>query len=422
MFRKSALDATKTHPLGSVIALRPVSTSALVGLFALFGLCLLVFFCFGSYTKRVKVYGQLIPANGLVKVYAPQPGVVTAKHTTEGAFVTKGERLFTLSSERYSHAGAAIQETISQQLQRRLDLLERERDKLTTIHHEDASSLARTIANLSKTLDRIDGQISLQQKRVALAQDSTRRYQGLAAKNYVSRDQWQEKQALHLEQRTRLADLLQQHAETTKELGRHESEQRTLPLRQQAAVTQIERDILAITQDLTESEARRHVVILAPESGQVSSLLAEVGQYAEPNKTLLSLIPQHSELIADIYIKNKDIGFTRIGDRARVRYAPYPYQKFGMHGAHVASISTVAIPATEIVNISGAVPGLEQNSAHDLYYRASLRLDTQDILAYGTPQLLAPGMSLEVDILRETRAIYEWVLEPLYTITGKVSK
>lgn len=394
----------------------------MVGLFALFGLCLLVFFCFGSYTKRVKVYGQLIPANGLVKIYAPQPGVVTAKHTTEGAFVTKGDRLFTLSSERYSQAGAAIQETISQHLQRRLDLLEREREKLTTIHHEEAASLARIIANLSKTLDRIDGQISLQQKRVALAQDSTRRYQGLAAKNYVSRDQWQEKQALHLEQRTRLADLVQQRAETAKELARHESEQRTLPLKQQAAVTQIERDILAITQDLTESEARRHIVILAPESGQVSSLLAEVGQYAEPNKTLLSLIPRHSELIADIYIKNKDIGFTRIGDRARVRYAPYPYQKFGMHGAHVASISTVAIPAAEIASISGAVPGLEQSSTHDLYYRASLRLDAQDILAYGTPQPLTPGMSLEVDILRETRAIYEWVLEPLYTITGKVSK
>src|SRR5690606_29314173 len=129
-----------------------------------------------------------------------------------------------------------------------------------------------------------------------------------------------------------------------------------------------------------------------------------------------------SELIADIYIKNKDIGFTRIGDRARVRYAPYPYQKFGMHGAYVASISTVAIPAAEIMNISGVVPGLEHSSTHDLYYRASLRLDAQDILAYGTPQPLAPGMSLEVDILRETRAIYEWVLEPLYTITGKVSK
>lgn len=421
MFRKAALEAAKTHPLGSVIALRPLSTSLLVSLFAVFGLSLALFFCFGSYTKRVKVYGQLIPASGLVKVYAPQPGIVVAKHTTEGALVKKGEPLLTISSERYTQSGIAAQETISSRMQRRLDLMQREREKLDTIHQEESASLANTIATLSQTLGRIDKQILLQHKRVALAQDSSRRYEALSSESYVSRDQLQEKQAMHLEQQTRLADLTQQRAETVKELTRHESEQRTLPLKQQAAATQIEREILAITQDLAESEAKRHLVILAPESGQVSSLLAEIGQHAEPGKALLSLVPQHTELIADIYIKNRDIGFTRVGDRAMIRYASYPYQKFGMHGAEVISISTAAVPAAEILNISGAIPGLDQNTAQDLYYRAALRLDAQYILAYGHAQPLATGMSLEVDILRDTREIYQWVLEPLYSITGKVS-
>ena len=421
VFRKAALDATKTHPLGSVIALRPLSTSLLVGLFALFGLSLMLFFCFGSYTKRVKVYGQLIPASGLVKVYAPQPGIVMNKHITEGALVTKGDHLFTISSERYTHTGAATQETISSRMQRRLELLQHERDKLGAIHQEESASLAQAITTLSQTLDRIDKQIWLQHKRVALAQDSSRRYAILSSESYVSRDQLQEKQALLLEQQTRLADLTQQRAETAKELAKHQSEQRTLPLKQQAAVAHIERDILAITQDLAESEAKRHLVILAPETGQISSVLAEIGQHAEPSKALLSLVPQHAELIADIYINNKDIGFTRVGDRALIRYASYPYQKFGMHGAKILSISAVAVPASEIMSISGAIPGLDHNAAQDLYYRASLRLDAQQILAYGQPHPLTPGMALEVDILRETRAIYEWVLEPLYTITGKVS-
>lgn len=421
MFRKAALDATKTHPLGSVIALRPLSTTLLVSLFAVFGLCIVLFFCFGSYTKRVKVYGQLIPANGLVKVYAHQPGVIIAKHATEGAIVQKGDYLLTISSERYSQTGAATQETISSSMQRRLDLLQHERKKLDAIHQEESASLALTIAALSQTLERIDRQITLQTKRLAISQDSTRRYEILSSESYVSRDQLQEKQAIHLEQRTRLADLTQQRAETAKERARHESEQRTLPWRQQTAAAQIEREILTTTQDLAESEAKRHLVILAPEAGQVSSLLAEVGQHAEPNKALLSLVPLHAELIADIYIKNKDIGFTRVGNRARIRYASYPYQKFGMHGAEVISISSVPVPAAEILSISGAIPGLDQSTAQDLYYRASLRLDAQDILAYGALQPLSTGMAMEVDILRETRAIYEWVLEPLYSITGKIA-
>lgn len=420
MFRKAALDATKTHPLGSVIALRPLSTSLLVGLFAVFGLCILLFFLFGSYTKRVTVYGQLIPASGLVKVYVPQSGIVVAKHAIEGALVQKGDHILTISSERYSQTGAATQETISNRMQRRLDLLQQEREQLSTIHQEESAKLANTIAALAQTLDRIDKQIWLQHKRVALADDSSRRYQILSSESYVSRDQLQEKQAILLEQRTRLADLAQQRAETAKELARHESEQRTLPLKQQTASAQIEREILAITQDLAESEAKRHLVIRAPETGQISNLLAEVGQHVEPGKALLSLIPQHAELVADIYIKNKDIGFTRVGDRARIRYASYPYQKFGMHGAEIISISSAAVPASEIVHISGAIPGLDQTTAQELYYRASLRLDAQHILAYGISQPLATGMALEVDILRETRAIYEWVLEPLYSITGKM--
>lgn len=421
MFRKAAIEATKTHPLGSVIALRPVSTSLLVGVFAIFGLMLVLFFCFGSYTKRVKVYGQLLPASGLVKVHAPQPGVVTAKHVAEGAIVEKGDALLTISSERYTQSGAAAQETISSRMQRRLDLLQHERTKLDAIHEEEAAALAQTIVTLTQKLGRIDKQIQLQQQRVAIADDSSRRYASLASEHYVSRDQLQERQAAQIEQRTRLAELNQLHAETAKELARHESEQRMLPLKQQSKIGQIEREILAVTQELTESEARRHLVILAPETGQISSILAEVGQHAEPNKALLSLVPRHSELVADIYIKNKDIGFTRVGDRALIRYASYPYQKFGMHGAAVASISSVAVPASEIVSLSGVVPGLDQQGVQELYYRASLRLDAQHILAYGEHRPLGPGMALEVDLLRETRAIYEWVLEPLYSITGKIS-
>jgi membrane fusion protein len=32
---------------------------------------------------------------------------------------------------------------------------------------------------------------------------------------------------------------------------------------------------------------------------------------------------------------------------------------------------------------------------------------------------LQPGMQLEADVELETRRLFEWVLEPLYTITGR---
>ncbi|MEI0692988.1 HlyD family secretion protein, partial [Pseudomonas aeruginosa] len=44
----------------------------------------------------------------------------------------------------------------------------------------------------------------------------------------------------------------------------------------------------------------------------------------------------------------------------------------------------------------------------------------QAVTAYGQPRPLQSGMLLNADILQDTRRLYEWVLEPLYSLTGKL--
>jgi membrane fusion protein len=36
------------------------------------------------------------------------------------------------------------------------------------------------------------------------------------------------------------------------------------------------------------------------------------------------------------------------------------------------------------------------------------------------PRPLLAGMAVEADVLLERRRLYEWVLEPLYTVTGRL--
>ena len=54
-------------------------------------------------------------------------------------------------------------------------------------------------------------------------------------------------------------------------------------------------------------------------------------------------------------------------------------------------------------------------------YRIQVTLASQSATAYGKPQPLAAGMALEADVLHDTRSLIEWVLEPLYSLKGKVS-
>ena len=47
-------------------------------------------------------------------------------------------------------------------------------------------------------------------------------------------------------------------------------------------------------------------------------------------------------------------------------------------------------------------------------------LDEQCVTVHGKPHPLQAGMMLQADILQERRRLYEWALEPLYTVTRKL--
>ena len=53
-------------------------------------------------------------------------------------------------------------------------------------------------------------------------------------------------------------------------------------------------------------------------------------------------------------------------------------------------------------------------------YRVVVALRSQAVMAYGAPRRLLPGMEVEADVLLETRRLYEWALEPLYALAGRV--
>ena len=66
------------------------------------------------------------------------------------------------------------------------------------------------------------------------------------------------------------------------------------------------------------------------------------------------------------------------------------------------------------------LPGLDAAGAGEPLYRITVDLSAQTIMAYGEARPLQIGMQLEADIMQERRKLYEWVLEPLISITGKL--
>jgi membrane fusion protein len=62
------------------------------------------------------------------------------------------------------------------------------------------------------------------------------------------------------------------------------------------------------------------------------------------------------------------------------------------------------------------LPG--SSSAAEPLYRVRVTLARQTVTAYGIDEPLKAGAVVDASVLLERRRLYEWALEPLYTITG----
>ncbi|MCA8337826.1 hypothetical protein [Burkholderia multivorans] len=106
LFRQEALDATKHKLMGTVALYSPPYRWLTVGIVSAFALAIVAFLTFGTYTKRERVAGQLLPAKGLLSVAPPLAGTVIDMHVREGQTVAAGEALVAVSGEITTQLGA----------------------------------------------------------------------------------------------------------------------------------------------------------------------------------------------------------------------------------------------------------------------------------------------------------------------------
>lgn len=418
LFRKEALASRQVNWLGEIILIRPISFAVLTLMAVLFAALVIVFFLYGSYTKRSTVPGQLVPSSGQLKIHTPHSGVVVERFVEEGQAIKQGDPLFRLSIERFSSVAESVQAAVGNQLANRRQSLEQELKKQKQLHAEERQSLQSKRANLRLELKTLEQQQASQEKRVQLAANAAQRYQGLMEKGYISMDQLQQRQAELLAQRQVLQGLMRESTVLKQKLIERQHELAGLSALHENQLAGIDRALSSLQQEIIESEAMRMLVIKAPQDGVATAVLVEPGQAVDSSVSMMSLVPVHADLQAELYAPSKTIGFIQAGDPVMVRYQAYPYQKFGQHRGKVMSVSRATLSATELASMTGTLPGLGLNG--EQIYRLRVELEAQSVMAYGKSKALQIGMLLEADILQDSRHLYEWVLEPLYSLSGKL--
>ncbi|GAA5233952.1 HlyD family efflux transporter periplasmic adaptor subunit [Verticiella sediminum] len=416
LFRKEALAGRQNRWLGEIVLVRPLPLTLLTGVAVAFALALLALLIWGSYTKRTTVSGMLVPHGGLVKLYAPEPATVLERHVAEGQAVRRGDTLFVLSGERRSAMLGETHAAIVRQVEQRQASLRSEIAQTRRLHTQETAGLQARLRTMEQEAARLDDQLALQRDRVALARTTVARYEALMRQDYIAREQLQQKQEELLDVQAGQRALQRERLSLGREIDAHRTELDGLAARHDNQIAQLDRSLAALDQERLETEARRSLVLAAPRDGQATAVLAEAGQTVGSERPLLSIVPQDAPLHAELYAPSRAIGFVRTGDPVRLRFAAYPYQKFGHQTGVVQSVALTALPRDEW----DAVRSSTGAAGNEPLYRIIVSLARQSMPAYGAEHALQAGMTLEADILHENLKLYEWVLEPLRTLSGKL--
>lgn len=403
--------------MGSIrVAQRPEAglvAAVAVGL----AIALIAFALIGQVSRKARVPGLLMPVGGLLQVAAPLAGQVEELLVDEGDEVRRGQALVRVRSERLVDGGDMTALNL-RAVEARRDSLATERRLQRRQADEHRETITGRLRSLRVETAHAVEELDMVRQRVELAQRSRKRYAALAADGYVSEIQAQQKDEELLDLRARERGAQRVIETLTRDARGLEAELGSIPTGLATSLTQLDRVVAQLDQERAELQARAGVAVTAPRDGRVSALPLRAGQAVQAGQTLVTLVPT-PRLLAQLYAPSRTVGFVQPGQPVWLRYAAYPYQKFGMARGEVARVSPTPI-APQDLPAGQAQALVSAAQANEPLYRIDVRLDREDIAAYGHDLPLRAGMALDADVTLEHRRIWEWLLEPLLATAKRV--
>jgi membrane fusion protein len=415
--------------LGSVQLSQPIgyAVAALMGLVV--ALTLGLFGAFGTYTKKATVIGQLVPTGGVSRItHTAGGGTLIEARVKEGDHVAADDVLFVISGKRAIEIGGARSEAqtlISQALKLRLNAIEHDATLSKQRSAERIASLTARIVAIDTEIGSYRMDADLYAARQRIAQDSLSRHEKLSATGFMSSAQTDTKREELLALQAQQQALIRNKAALQRERATLAAQIAETHLQAQTDASEIEKTRALLSQETTEHQARSKTIVTAQAAGTITAVAAQVGQSIGSGALLATLLPadangKDNALEAHFYATTRQAGFVEKGQRVLLRYAAYPYQKFGMGNGEVIEVSRSPYVVQELpTHIAATLSGIAQSG--DPVYRVTVRVTDQAVQAYGRAHELKAGMLAEADIVQDTRKLWEWVLEPVFSLSGKVA-
>lgn len=410
LFRQEVLAARADTASGASIGIRQVGASTLIAFFVGMAALVVLLLVFGQYTKKERVSGELQPRDGVAMIVSQEAGVIRRVLVSEGQAVKAGDLLAEISNEHYSDAGNT-QALLEKNLEGQRNQVNAQAEGQSQAHEASLASLAQRAAQSQRDIDTLGEEIRLQAQQIASASKLVDQLKPLLDERIISDLQYEQQRQQLLDQTARLQTLKRQRGAAQAELGQALQERQRLMAQHRMDTASLGRDLLSLQQEAVQRRGARVVLLKAPIDGVVSGLMATPGQSTAANAQLASIVPTRSHLDAVLYVPSTAMGFIKAGQRVRISYDAFPYQRFGQYGGTVRSVSQTDVAVTP--------PGGSANDRRAMFI-VRVALDEGKVRAYGADITLRSGHTLSADIEIDRRSLIRWMLDPLFAFSGKL--
>ncbi|EGM79252.1 multidrug resistance efflux pump [Rheinheimera sp. A13L] len=410
-FRTAAVKQQAARLDGEVIIAQPISSSVLTLVFLLLVVVIISFLSQSSFHRKETVIGYLKPDTGLAKIVSPRPGVISQLYVEDGQQVKAGQHLALLQMQDNLAEGQSLTESLALALQQQIELVHLRKKQSLDQYQQQQAELKNRLTLSQNLLKDIVVQQQLVQQRLKLHQARYRNYQSLSLQGAVSANDLQQQHELHLTIQQQLSELNASEQSQLTQIAQVKGLSERLPAEHQQQMALLDSDISRLSQQQIELNARGQLLLTAPVSGRVTNLMAEIGTSVQGSFTLLTIMPLDAKLEAVLLVPTRAYGFIQPGQRTRLRFDAFPYQRFGLYEGEVTKTAQTIVLPQEL-----DMPVVVQEPV----YRVSVTLDQQHIQAFGNSVQLQSGMSLSADIVLEQRSLLAWLLEPIFSLKGKL--
>jgi hemolysin D len=170
-----------------------------------------------------------------------------------------------------------------------------------------------------------------------------------------------------------------------------------------------------LQQDLAKQTHHSDLLELkAPQAGIVKDLATHtIGTVVSTGTVLLSIVPELEPLVAEILIRNDDVGFVHPRQRVKIKLAAYPFQKYGLLDGQILQVWPDATDGNSANGQNSRSSDTAAPPESVTGFKALVDLDRQTLSSAGESLNLVAGMQVIAEIREGRRTVLQYLLSPI---------